>query len=167
MKKVVGVVVWIALLGLGCGYNFVGGGGKSELPPDVQTVAIPIFANQTLVEGIESDITRALVEKFTSARRLTMAGEDTADAVLTGTVKAFVAFPITVTLQTQTTTEYRATVTLEFIFQRQKDKKILRKEVLSEWRNYPVLANLAATENNKKEAIRQIADLLAERVHEA
>jgi hypothetical protein len=166
MKKLIGGVILVVLLGSGCGYSMVGG-GAAELPPGVQTVAIPMFANRTLEEGIESEVTRSMVDKFTSARRLTVVGEDSADAVIIGTVKTFVTSPITVTLQNQTTTEYRATVTLEFIFKRQQDGKILRKEEMSDWRNYPVTANLATTEANKKEAIHQTAVLLAERIHEA
>ncbi|MDH4266564.1 MAG: hypothetical protein OEW45_13075, partial [Deltaproteobacteria bacterium] len=61
---------------------------------------------------------------------------------------------------------YRATLTVEIIFQRQKDGKTLFKEELSEWWNYPVVSDLAMTENNKKNAIRQISLLLAEKIHE-
>ncbi len=165
MKKLIEEVILVALLVTGCGYSFVGSG--SELPPGVHSVAIPMFANRTLEEGIESEMTRSMVEKFNSAKRLTVAGEDSADAVLIGAVKTFVISPITVTLQNQTTTEYRATVTLEFALKRQQDGKILRKEEMSDWRNYPVSSNLALTEANKKEAIHQVAVLLAERVHEA
>ncbi len=150
--------------GSSCGYNFVG--GKTELPPGVQEVAIPIFGNRSTQEGIESDVTRALVEKFTSARVFSVTDEKSADALLTGTVSSFVASPITVTTGTQTTTEYRATLTIEFVFKRQKDGRVLRKQMISDWRNYPVVDNLTVTEINKKEAIRQISVLLAERVHE-
>jgi hypothetical protein len=148
----------------GCGYHFQG--GETNLPPDVQSVAIPIFGNHTLQTGIESEVTRALVNKFISAKRLPVRGQKSADALLTGTVKSFITSSVAVTGATQITTGYRATLTVAILFQRQKDGKTLLKEELSEWWNYSVVSDLAITENNKKEAIRQISLLLAEKIHE-
>jgi hypothetical protein len=159
-------IVWLLLLGFtSCGYHFPGKGGS--LPVDVRSVAIPTFANSTQETGIESLVTQAMVEKFVSTRTLLITGQNSADSLLTGSVRSFVTSPITVTSGTQTTTEYHATLTVEIIFKRQDDGRILAKEELSEWRNYPVVANNPAdTERNKREAIRQIAALLAEKVYE-
>jgi hypothetical protein len=55
---------------------------------------------------------------------------------------------------------------VEFAFQGLKDGKVLFREEMSEWRNYPVVADLNITEQNKREAIRRISVLLAERIHE-
>ncbi|MDH4267207.1 MAG: LPS assembly lipoprotein LptE [Deltaproteobacteria bacterium] len=153
-----------ALFFTGCGYHFQGGG--TSLPPDIRSVAVPIFANSTTQTGIESEVTRALVDKFISAKRLSVSGQNSADALLKGTVKSFTATSVAVTGGTQITTGYRATLTVEIIFQRQKDGKTLFKEELSEWWNYPVVSDLAMTENNKKDAIRKISLLLAEKIHE-
>lgn len=147
-----------------CGYHWVG--GIADVPLDIRSVAIPIFANRTLEEGIESQMTRALVEKFTSAQRIPVLSEEAAETVLLGSVKAFTTTPITVTLQSQTVTEYRATMIVEFVLKRKSDGKILRSEEIQEWRNYPVASNLAITDLNKREAIQKIAALLAERIHE-
>jgi len=115
---------------------------------------------------MENEVTRALVDKFTSTRRLFVTSQSSADALLTGTIKSFFTTSVTVTSATQVTTGYRATVTLEVVFQRKGDGKILWKEEIREWRNYAVVSDLAATEGNRREAIRQISDLLAERVYE-
>ena len=154
-----------ALLLTGCGYHFTGSGAK--LPVGVRSVAIPIFGNQTLQTGIESDVTGALVDRFVSARQLSLTSQSEADAVLRGTVKSFVISPTAVTLGTQTATEYRALLTVEATFKRQQDGQVLWKGEMSEWRNYPVVANdPAGTEANKREAIRQASDLLAKRLYE-
>ena len=153
-----------ALFFTGCGYHLQGGG--TSLPPDVRSVAIPIFANHTTQTGIESEVTRALVNKFISAKRLPVNAQHSADALLTGTVKSFITTSVAVTGGTQITTGYRATLTVAILFQRQRDGKPLLKEELSEWWNYPVVSDLATTENNKKDAIRQISLLLAEKIHE-
>lgn len=148
----------------GCGYQLRG--KETNLPPDIHSVAIPIFANRTDQTGIETEVTRALVEKFISTKRLSVGPRDSADSLLTGTVISFSTYPVAVVSSTQITTEYRATVILEYNFQGRKDGKVLFREQISEWRNYPVVSDLNTTEQNKREAIRRISVLLAERVHE-
>jgi outer membrane lipopolysaccharide assembly protein LptE/RlpB len=159
---------WFVLLAFlaaaGCGYQLQGTGTPAD--PGIQAVAIPIFGNRTAQTGIESEVTRALVEKFTSSRRIAVGSQSAADALLIGTVKSFSIHSVAVTTGTQVTTGYRATLTVEVMFQRRGDGKVLWKEEITEWRNYPVAADLAATENNKREAIRSISERLAERIQE-
>ncbi len=156
------VLIW-TLFFPGCGYRFQG--AATNLPPNVRTLAIPIFANRTLQTGIETEFTRALVARFTSAKRLALAEKGSADALLTGTVKSFDNYPVAVSTGIQAATQYRATVGVEITFLRQQDGKVLWKGAVSDWRIYSVDASLAATENNKQEAIRQISALLADKVY--
>jgi len=81
-------------------------------------------------------------------------------------VVSFSTTPVAVTSSTQISTEYRATLVVEFTFQTVRDGRILFRELMSEWRNYAVETDLNATELNKRDAIRRISALLAERVHE-
>ena len=164
MKRASGFVFLAIFLFTGCGYHFSGSGAR--LPEGIRSVSIPIFANQTIQTGIESEVTRALVEKFTSAKQLQVTGQSEADALLSGNVTSFVTSPSAVTLGTQTATEYRATLNVKVTFKRQRDGKVFWKGEMSEWRNYPVVADLAVTESNKQEAIRQASELLAERLYE-
>ena len=147
-----------------CGYRFQG--SATGLSSDIQSLAIPIFANHTIQTGIESEVTRALVEKFISSKRLSVTSSQQADAQIIGSVLSFTTFPVAVTSSRQVTTEYRATITVEIVLKRKRDGNILFREELAEWRNYPVVEDLAATENNKWQAIRLISVLLAERVHD-
>ena len=158
------VVLFAFLTAGGCGYQLQGRGTPSD--PGIQSVAIPILGNRTTETGIESEVTRALVEKFTSSRRIAVRSQSAADAVLLGTVKSFVTASVAVTTGTQITTGYRATLTVDVMFLRKGDGKILWREEIAEWRNYPVVADLAVTENNKRDAIRRISELLAERIQE-
>ncbi len=164
MKRAYAIILLGFFLWSSCGYHLRG--RETNLPPEILSVAIPIFGNRTIQTGIEAEVTQALVEKFISAKRLPVTAQSSADALLTGTVKSFTTFPVAVTTSTQVSTEYRATVTIEFTFKGQKDGKVLFREEMSEWQNYPVLADLNATEQNKKEAIRRISALLAERIYE-
>ena len=148
----------------GCGYHLRE--KETNLPPGIYSVAIPIFANRTDQTGIETDVTRALVEKFISSKRLSVTTRDSADALLTGTVRDFVATPVAVTSATQVSTEYRATLTVDFTFQAVQDGKVIYRETMSDWRNYPVVSDLNTTEQFKRDAIRAISALLAERIYE-
>ncbi len=147
-----------------CGYQLRG--KETNLPPDIHSVSIPIFGNSTLQTGIETELTRALVDKFISSKRLPVTDRASADSLLTGNVNSFLTSPVAVTTSTQISTEYRATVTVNFSFLDQKTGKVLFRETMSDWRNYPVVTDLNATEQNKIEAIRQISTLLAERIYE-
>jgi outer membrane lipopolysaccharide assembly protein LptE/RlpB len=158
------VVLFAFLTAGGCGYQLQGKGTSSD--PAIQMVAIPIFGNRTAQTGIESEVSRALVEKFTSSQRIAVGSQGTADALLLGNVKSFTTSSVAVTSGTQITTGYRAALTVEVTYQRRGDGKVLWKEEMTEWRNYPVVSDLAVTENNKREAIRKISERLAERIQE-
>jgi outer membrane lipopolysaccharide assembly protein LptE/RlpB len=164
LQKAAGFFFLTTLLLMGCGYHFTASGAR--LPAGVHSVAIPIFGNQTLQTGIESDLTGALVDRFVSARQLPVTSQSEADAVLSGTIKSFITSPAAVTLGTQAATEYRATLTIEASLKRRQDGQVLWKGEMSEWRNYPVASDPAVTEANKREAIRQASDLLAKRLYE-
>jgi len=157
-------VLFVLLAAGGCGYQLQGKGSAPEA--GIQAVAIPLFGNRTAQTGIESEVTRALVEKFTSSRRIAVGPQGSADALLIGTVKSFSTTSVAVTSGTQITTGYRATLTVEVMLQGRADGKVLWKEEITEWRNYPVVSDLAATENNKREAIRLISERLAERIQD-
>ncbi len=164
MNRSVYLILLGCLLLSSCGYHMRG--KETNLPPEVHSVAIPIFGNRTIETGIESVMTEGLVEKFVSSRRLPVTTQSLADALLTGTVTTFTTYPVAVTSSNQFSTEYRATVTIEFTFKDQKNGKVLFRDVMSDWRNYPVVQDLNATEQFKRQAIRQISVLLAERVYE-
>lgn len=163
IKKVLLVII-LTIGEAGCGYRFVG--QETNLPGDIKTLAIPLFANQTDQIGLESEITQALRERFISSKRLLIQEEKSADLLLKGKVKSFRTISVAVTKGLLVTSGYRAMITIEITLKRQEDGQVLWKEEISEGWNYPVGADLMQTDYNKKEALRQIALLLAERVHE-
>ncbi|HSR12246.1 MAG TPA: LPS assembly lipoprotein LptE [Thermodesulfobacteriota bacterium] len=164
MKRIFHLVAVFILVLSGCGYHLRG--SETNLPPEIQSVAIPIFGNNTTQTGIEAEVTRALVDRFISSRRLPVNGSASADAILSGTVLLFTTSPVAVTSSTQVSTEYRATLTVQFIFKDQKTGRILFRETMNDWRTYPVVNDLNATEQNKLAAIRQISVLLADKIYE-
>jgi outer membrane lipopolysaccharide assembly protein LptE/RlpB len=77
------LLVLIAGLG-GCGYTV-----RGTLPSHINTVAVPIFRNLTSEPAIESLITRAVVEAFTTNGRLTVVSREQADAILDGEIVGY------------------------------------------------------------------------------
>jgi lipopolysaccharide assembly LptE-like protein len=74
----------LALLLGGCGYT-VGG----TLPSHINTVSVPVFKNRTREPGVESLITRAVVEAFSTNGRLKIARGGEADAILEGEITSY------------------------------------------------------------------------------
>jgi outer membrane lipopolysaccharide assembly protein LptE/RlpB len=74
------LLLYVAALG-GCGYTV-----RGTLPAHIQTIAVPIFRNRTQEPGVESLITRAVVEAFSTNGRLRVVGSEQADAILDGEI---------------------------------------------------------------------------------
>lgn len=69
----------------GCGYHV---GGKADLlPPDVKTIAIPAWSNNTMRYRLSDRLPEALTREFISRTRYQIVSDEAqADAVLTGSV---------------------------------------------------------------------------------
>lgn len=74
-------LLWFSLCA-GCGYSFSG----TSLPGHIRTIAVPVFANETLDGLIAQETTRGMSDRFLEDNRLKVARETTADCVLTGRV---------------------------------------------------------------------------------
>ena len=79
----------------GCGYHVAG--KATRLPPNVSTIAVPMFVNQTQTYRIEQILTRDVVRELVARTHyhvVNTAGQD-ADLVLKGTVVSAQAAPLT------------------------------------------------------------------------
>ena len=74
----------LAVLAGGCGYTV-----RGTLPAHINTISVPIFRNRTQEPAIESLITRAVVEAFSTNGRLRVVGSEQADAVLDGEITGY------------------------------------------------------------------------------
>lgn len=87
------------LLFLACGYHVAGTGER--LPPDVKTIAVPVFVNQTPRFRIEQKLAAAVTRQFIERTKFRVTPNPSqADAVLKGTVKDARAGVVTFDLQT-------------------------------------------------------------------
>jgi outer membrane lipopolysaccharide assembly protein LptE/RlpB len=147
----------------GCGYGFRG--TVNNLPPDIQGVHIPIFKNATTEAGAETIFANALVYEFNRSGSLQVVPAERAQAVLLGAIKSAAIETVAFASQTQAF-DRKITITLDVSFRRADNQKILwQNQALSRYENYKVSNDPNLTDRNKEEAIRKIAQDLAERIH--
>jgi outer membrane lipopolysaccharide assembly protein LptE/RlpB len=78
----------------GCGYTLVGT-GASALPPNVKTVWVPTFINDTTVVGVEQELTDAVLRELSARGRLKPSKDRTqADAELNGRLTSLSVTPV-------------------------------------------------------------------------
>jgi outer membrane lipopolysaccharide assembly protein LptE/RlpB len=94
----------------GCGYHTLG--AATHLPPDVRTLAIPVFATHTEIYGTESAMTEAVIREFAARTRfrVTPTASADADAVLHGTILKEVISPLTYNSATQESSSFLITI---------------------------------------------------------
>jgi hypothetical protein len=113
-KIVRGVMVLALSLAFfsGCGYQVAGRGER--LPPDVKTVAVPIFTNESPRFRIEQNLAGAVTREFIERTKFKITPNPThADAVLKGTVKDVRSGVVTFDLNTGRATALQIQVTLD------------------------------------------------------
>ncbi len=155
-------IIFCLLLGMGCGYQLGGEGfGPS---PDIRSIAIPTFTNETYEAGIETVVTNALLAELIKDRRIKVVGKDKADAIMEGTVKSFSILSVAYD-PTGMVLEYRTWVALDVILKRNKRGEVLwSKRGLVESHVYRVSSDVLLTEAEKERAIQKIAEELAGRI---
>jgi outer membrane lipopolysaccharide assembly protein LptE/RlpB len=101
----------LALFSLnGCGYHTLG--AATHLPPDIKTLAVPVFATRTEANGTEQALTEAVIREFTTRTRfrVTPGTDADADAVLHGTILKQTTTPLTYNAATQQSSSFVITI---------------------------------------------------------
>jgi outer membrane lipopolysaccharide assembly protein LptE/RlpB len=94
----------------GCGYHTVG--SAANLPPDVRTLSVPVFATHTEAYHTETVITNAVIREFATRTRfrVTPDANPEADAVLHGTILKESVAPLTYNASTQESSSFLLTM---------------------------------------------------------
>lgn len=161
----------LALFASGCGYH-VAGNAATTLPPSVRTIAVSAFSNGTtryrLTERLPAALTRELITR-TRYRVIEDAGN--ADAVLTGSVNNYTAYPIVydpvagrnsavqVTVNLSITLRERATG--KMLFNRQKFEVHERYEISVDPKTYFDESDVAI-DRVSKEVARSVVSAVLE-----
>jgi len=98
--------------------------------PDVDSVAIPLFKDNTLEFQLKERLQLALIQTFQEENILKIEGEGTADSILDGVIVSVVDRPTSVTKNEQTEqTEVR--INIQIKFENKKTGKVLLNEQVS------------------------------------
>jgi len=103
-------IVYCLLLLPACGYHVAG--RADRLPPDIKTIAVPAFENDTRQFRIEQQLTQAVTQEFIERTKFRVTPDPSgADAVLNGTVKDVRSGVVTYDLTTGRATTMQIQVT--------------------------------------------------------
>ena len=125
MRRFVFFTAAFALLGLsGCGYHTLG--AATHLPPDVRTLAIPVFATRTEAYHTEVAMTQAVIREFATRTRLRVSpgAGGSPDAILRGTILKETVAPLTYNSSTQESSSFLITLVVSVTLSG-RDGKIL------------------------------------------
>jgi outer membrane lipopolysaccharide assembly protein LptE/RlpB len=170
MRPIAVVSIAFALLGgVGCGYHTLG--AATHLPPDMRTLAVPVFATQTEAYHTETVMTQAVIREFATRTRLRVtpdAGTD-ADAVLHGTILKETVSPLTYNSTTQQSSSFVITMVVSVTLTGRDGKVLYENKNYVYRQQYQSTTNLptflqenpAAVERLSREFARQlVADVL-------
>ena len=164
-RRIHGIVLIMGFISClcSCGYHFADKSGG--LPSDIKTVAIPFFVNKTFEPAIENFFTNALIDEFIRRGMVRLGGVDGSDAVIKGAVTSFSTSPISFDGNGRAL-EYRASVILKVSFIRNDNGAVLWEATeLPGQHEYLVSSDTTMTYGNKRNAIKKVAEDLAEEIH--
>ncbi len=156
------------LLGaVGCGYRPLD--GRSTFGPDVRTIEIDAFENQSREPGLEQQLADAMVEEF--ARRAWL------DPVVQGQISSpdLIMFGRLISADVRSHSysagglalEQRIEVTFDVsVRRREPDKVVYRHPGFRVTEVYLSSADSQVSASNKEQALRRVASSIAERVHD-
>ncbi len=124
MKILSGSLAGVLILGAwtGCvGYKL-----GSTLPPDIQTVYVPTFINETDEPLLEVDVTRATIQEVQREGSLRLAAEDVADTILEVRILTMTLDPLAFDRSRRAAAEeYRLTITASLLLTRRTSGEVV------------------------------------------
>jgi len=159
LKRLLPLILMV-LVG-GCGYQMVG--KQTQVPPGLDSIAIPTFLNQTLEPGIEVQLTQGFLREFIFDRRARVVGRKEADSILEGVIKTFRRFSVAYN-QSGIALEYQITMVVDLTLKKQTGEVLWKEQNLTETRYYRTAASAIMSESNKDAAVQLIGSIMAERI---
>jgi hypothetical protein len=142
----------LLLLISGCGIYSFSGSGLSG----IDSIAIPLFDNQTQEYGLREALTEKVAEMFVQDNTLKVVNERSADSILRGVVTRYARETHSFDEQ-ENPQEYISRIWVKVSFEEKKDKKVVWKEDdLLGWGIYS--AQDETEEMGKQRAIEKLAE---------
>ena len=159
------VVMAMAITVAACGYSFRG--KQNNLPSDIDTVAIPVFKNNTGEERIEVGVTDEVIFQFTKSQMLSIVSKSEADAILYGTVEKIETDDVALTTdETSRSQKVLLTVSAKLV-RRDNGNLLWQNKRLVQRRIFNVGDTPQITSQNKVTAINEAAKDLAQTLHDS
>ena len=145
------------LLSSGCGpYSFSPSGRQAYT-----NVAVPLFENQTREYGIRELLTEGVINGFIRDGTLPVVNERRAEAVLRGTVTAYIRQPYTYDANEQVQ-EYRVYITIAARLEDPVRRNVIWEEAeLVQWGNFK--ADTETEDDGKIRAVEKLAEDIVNR----
>jgi hypothetical protein len=139
----------------GCGvYSFSGKMGSG-----IETVAVPVFDNQTVEFGIAEDISAGVIDRFVADNTLKVVARSRADAVLEGTVTQYDRAAYTYDENDQVQ-EYKVNISVDIRLIKADGSVVWEENGLS---SYGIYDAAASEEEGQSKAIGKIAEDIVNR----
>lgn len=161
--KITACILFLLFLTCACGYRFAGGGA---LPADAQRVFITIFDNRTSEIGVENVLASELANEFTTLgpKGVLVSSRQGADAELSGVISTVRTYTVSRAGES-TSSERRVVLTVAARMTSPTGRVLWRADALSATEVYRVAADKQTTDANKRVAIRNAANLVAEEIY--
>jgi len=150
------LVVALSTITAGCGYHTAG--KANLLPPDLRTLAIPAFVNQTQTYSIEQMLTSAVVEEFTTRTQYRVTADpSSADAVLHGTVLSSFTTPLTYDSQTGRAATVLVIVSMNVVLSDRHGRVLYQNPLYTFREQYEVSEELSSFFEEDSPAFRRLS----------
>jgi outer membrane lipopolysaccharide assembly protein LptE/RlpB len=161
MKKF--LLCLLLCLATGCGYGFRH--HQSNLPPEITTIAIPVFKNVTNEIRLESVVTDQVRSQFSQSRILKIVPEAEADVVLIGSISGVSSDDLSLT-DRRSSSERRISVALTARLVEKGSGKVLYQGSIYQQRSYSMLDADSSSAEARTEALRLVARDAAQIIHD-
>jgi hypothetical protein len=85
-RCIIALILGTALATGGCGYQMMGVNHANLYRQDIQTVAVPIFLNRTYRQGLETELTKSIIQQLEEHSPYKVVPKDRADTILEGEI---------------------------------------------------------------------------------
>ena len=151
------------LVPAGCGYTL-----KTAVPSHIQSLAIPVLANNSVEFGLADEVTQSLVDGFLQDRHLRIVSERDANAVLRGTILSYRNRVFGYTQQ-ERATEYEVVLVVQVTLRDMvKNRDLWKEDALTVRTTYNVspvgAGDVARTESDaRRDVIQKLANQVVSR----
>jgi outer membrane lipopolysaccharide assembly protein LptE/RlpB len=170
MRRALNPLLLLPLLAAtGCGYHQAG--AATQIPANVRTLAVPIFASRVQTYHTEVSFTQAIIRELNTRTKYHVLQSDTpsADATLHGTILTEVISPLTYDSTTGETSSYLITLTAKIVLTDHDGRVLYENDNLLYHEQYQSTLDLsgfiqegspAVTRISRAFAIAVVSDLL-------